>query len=149
MVRHLTESGAIARRLSARRGAGYGVTAGFSADRLSCCGGGLFLSCGSIPARTIGALVAEPNFYPFVVRSLSQHCACLLDGIEERVSLDFLQGIDGVVSTEKAAAVKHGVSLRSHFYAGQRLPPFEPDRDQDGRDQGERDDYPDERVPAH
>ena len=63
--------------------------------------------------------------------------------------LDFLKGIDGVVSTEKAAAVKHGVSLRSHFYAGQRLPPFEPDRDQDGHDQGERDDYPDERVPAH
>jgi hypothetical protein len=109
----------------------------------------MFLSCGSIPARTIGTLVAEPNFYPFVVRSFTEHCVCLLNGIEERVSLDFLKGIDGVVSTEKAAAVKHGVSLRSHFYAGQRLPPFEPDRDQDGRDEGERDDYPDERVPAH
>ena len=109
----------------------------------------MFLSYGSIPARAIGALVAEPKFYPFVVRSFTEHCVCLLNGIEERVSLDFLKGIDGVVSTEKAAAVKHGVSLRSHFYAGQRLPPFEPDRDQDGRDQGERDDYPDERVPAH
>jgi len=109
----------------------------------------LTLGYGSIPARTISTLVAEPNFYPLVVRSFTEHCVCLLNGIEERVSLDFLKGIDGVVSTEKAAAVKHGVSLRSHFYAGQRLPPFEPDRDQDGHDQGERDDYPDERVPAH
>ena len=109
----------------------------------------MFLSCGSIPARTIGALVAEPKFYPFVVRSLSQHCACLLNGIEERVSLDFLKGIDGVVSIEKATAVNHGFSLRSDLHAGQRLPPFEPDRDQDGHNHGERDDYPDEHVPAH
>ena len=109
----------------------------------------MFLSCGSIPARAIGALVAEPKFYPFVVRSFTQHCVCLLNRIEERVSLDFLKRVDGVISIEKAAAVNHWFSLRSDLHAGRRLPPFEPHRDQDGRDNGECDDYPDERVPAH
>ena len=61
----------------------------------------------------------------------------------------FVDGVDIVVSIEKAAAIQHRLPLRFDCMTALAATAFEPDRDQDGRDGGKRQDNPDERVPAH
>jgi hypothetical protein len=65
-------------------------------------------SSGLIPARAIGAPVAEPHLYRVIMRPLLQHHVRSRDGVEQRGKLDFLAGSGAILCVKKTETVEHG-----------------------------------------
>jgi hypothetical protein len=87
---------------------------------------------GLIPARAIGAPVAEPHLYRVVVRPLLQHHVRPREGVDQRDNLDLLAGRRVILCVEETETVEHGFDP-FRLAAGRRLTVLQPQRDCDGR----------------